>query len=265
MVDPAEALADLKQISTQVERAVIIGRDGSVEASTLTDDAAARRIAESGAALYAAADRARRDLGRPSLTQLEVATPSGSVFAVREGERTILATTGVDPTVGLIFYDLKTCLRNLDEDPDASFGVEGAGDPEGAALATAVAVEAVPPPPAVGEVTMTGGPDPLGPVDGPPAIRDDANPLAAPPPADADLEPATPASPVPDPLGPVGPAAPDPSVDPVADPLSPIVPPLPNEDALGAPSPTPPTVPDPLGPLGPGSASPADRPEGGER
>ena len=115
-MDAAEALADLKLISTQIDRAVILGPDGAVEASSEGDAEVAGRIARAGTGLYAAADRVRSELGRPRLTQLEVATPEGSVFAVREGGRTILATTGVGPTVGLIFYDLKTCLRNVAED-----------------------------------------------------------------------------------------------------------------------------------------------------
>ena len=115
-MDAAEALADLKQISTQVDRAVIVAGDGTVEASSEADPEVASRIARAGTGLYAAADRVRGDLGRPRLTQLEVSTPEGSVFAVREGERSIVATTGVGPTVGLIFYDLKTCLRNVAED-----------------------------------------------------------------------------------------------------------------------------------------------------
>ena len=69
-MDPAEALTDLKQISTQVERAVVVRNDGTLEASTLRDDA-----------------------------------------------RMVCAVTAGDPTVGLIFYDLKTCLRNIAEEP----------------------------------------------------------------------------------------------------------------------------------------------------
>src|SRR4051795_8545694 len=47
-MDPAEALTDLKQISTQVERAVVVRNDGALEASTLRDAAAAQRIARGG-------------------------------------------------------------------------------------------------------------------------------------------------------------------------------------------------------------------------
>jgi hypothetical protein len=32
-------------------------------------------------------------------------------FVVSDGVRRIAATTGREPTVGLVFYDLKSCLR----------------------------------------------------------------------------------------------------------------------------------------------------------
>ena len=48
------------------------------------------------------------------VSQLEAATAEGSVFVVRDGGRTIVATTRPEPTVGLVFYDLKTALRSID-------------------------------------------------------------------------------------------------------------------------------------------------------
>jgi hypothetical protein len=54
---------------------------------------------------------------RPDIQQLEAATVDGSVFVVRDGGRTIAATTTPEPTVGLVFYDLKTCLRSIDDPP----------------------------------------------------------------------------------------------------------------------------------------------------
>ncbi len=126
-MEPAEALADLKQISTQVERAVIVRDDGSVEASTL-GTFAAEAFGANARELWRVAEVARSTLGRPPLSQLEVATPAGSVFAVRDDERLVCAVTGCDPTVGLIFYDLKTCLRNVAEDPAEPGPVEEASD-----------------------------------------------------------------------------------------------------------------------------------------
>jgi predicted regulator of Ras-like GTPase activity (Roadblock/LC7/MglB family) len=114
-MDPTDALADLKQISPQITRAVIVANDGAVEASTLADADAAERMARSATALYEAALQATSDLGRPALAQVEVAMRDGSVFAVRDPQRMVCAVTDVDPTVGLIFYDLKTCLRSVGE------------------------------------------------------------------------------------------------------------------------------------------------------
>jgi hypothetical protein len=58
----------------------------------------------------------RRDAGDETaeFAQLEVALQGGSVFVVRDGDRLIAATTQPEPTVGLVFYDLKSCLRDLD-------------------------------------------------------------------------------------------------------------------------------------------------------
>jgi predicted regulator of Ras-like GTPase activity (Roadblock/LC7/MglB family) len=106
VVDAAQAIAELTEISPQVRAVVVIAADGAVEASSLPDAAAAGRLAEGARGLLEAAERLR-----PGLAQLEAATRAGSVFVVRDGERTIAATTSPEPTVGLVFYDLKTCLR----------------------------------------------------------------------------------------------------------------------------------------------------------
>jgi predicted regulator of Ras-like GTPase activity (Roadblock/LC7/MglB family) len=116
-MDAAEALSDLTQISPQIDRVVVVRADGSVEASTLADESAARRMCDGAIALCAAADEAGAAMGRRPVVQAEVATPEGSVFLVRDAERSVCAVTGCDPTVGLIFYDLKTCLRQIAEQP----------------------------------------------------------------------------------------------------------------------------------------------------
>jgi predicted regulator of Ras-like GTPase activity (Roadblock/LC7/MglB family) len=109
-MDAARALADLTEISSQIEAAVLAEADGEVLASTLSDGARAERLASASRALLAAAEHLRGGSGSP-LAQLEAATVEGSVFVVRDGERLIAATTRPEPTVGLVFYDLKSCLR----------------------------------------------------------------------------------------------------------------------------------------------------------
>jgi predicted regulator of Ras-like GTPase activity (Roadblock/LC7/MglB family) len=115
-MDAAQALADLTEISSQIEAAVLFGADGTVEGSTLADGAAAKALAEAAAALLAEADRLRGE--DVEVTQLEAGLGDGCVFVVREGDRRIAATTVASPTVGLVFYDLKSCLRDSGSEPE---------------------------------------------------------------------------------------------------------------------------------------------------
>jgi predicted regulator of Ras-like GTPase activity (Roadblock/LC7/MglB family) len=114
-VDAAQAISDLTEISPQVRHVAVIEADGSVTGSNLTDSTAAERLA-AGAKRLVEEARAVRD----DVAQLEAATLAGSVFVVRDGERMIAATTTPEPTVGLVFYDLKTCLRSVDEPKKAT-------------------------------------------------------------------------------------------------------------------------------------------------
>jgi predicted regulator of Ras-like GTPase activity (Roadblock/LC7/MglB family) len=118
MATATSALADLTEISTQIEAAVVFDREGTVIGSTVDDDRAGR-MARSALDLVAAAQEARTDAGAPDaepLAQLDVALRDGSVFVVADGDRLIAATTQPEPTVGLVFYDLKSCLRGLAEE-----------------------------------------------------------------------------------------------------------------------------------------------------
>jgi len=105
-MDAAQALTDLTEISSQIEAAIVLDADGATLASTL-EGGRGDDFAQATQELLAAVGRAA---GR-ELVQAEVSTGDGSVFLVRDGERAIAATTGPEPTVGLVFYDLKSCLR----------------------------------------------------------------------------------------------------------------------------------------------------------
>jgi predicted regulator of Ras-like GTPase activity (Roadblock/LC7/MglB family) len=111
-MDAQQALADLTEISSQIEAAVVFDDTGKVLGSTLPDGEAFARAA---ADLLAAAGELKT--GDSTLAQLEIATGEGSVFVVREGKATIAATTPPQPTVGLVFYDLKSALRNVPHKP----------------------------------------------------------------------------------------------------------------------------------------------------
>ena len=89
-------------------------------ASTL-DDERAGRLAGSALELVRAAEEARPDGGADAtqaLVQLDVALGDGSVFVAADGDRLIAAITAPDPTVGLVFYDLKSCLRGLADETE---------------------------------------------------------------------------------------------------------------------------------------------------
>jgi predicted regulator of Ras-like GTPase activity (Roadblock/LC7/MglB family) len=111
-VDAQQALADLTEISSQIEAAVVFDDKGKVVGSTLADG---EGFAKSAADLLAAAEELKT--GDSPLTQLEIATGEGSVFVVKEGKTTIAATTAPAPTVGLVFYDLKSALRSVKPAP----------------------------------------------------------------------------------------------------------------------------------------------------
>lgn len=111
-MDAATALADLTEISSQVEAAVVLDGGGAVVGSTLADAERGERLARAAVDLLGTADK-RFQSGSRTLTQLEAALREGSIFVVREEGLSIAATTSPEPTSGLVFYDLKTCLRSL--------------------------------------------------------------------------------------------------------------------------------------------------------
>jgi predicted regulator of Ras-like GTPase activity (Roadblock/LC7/MglB family) len=137
-MDAGQALADLTEISSQIEAAVLAGADGSVAASTFADEERGKAVAAAARELLQAAEEARSD-GADRLVQLQAATPEGSIFVVRDDKHVVAAVTGAEPTVGLVFYDLKTCLRLAGEQPDPPRKAprrkrnkeEGEGDGEG--------------------------------------------------------------------------------------------------------------------------------------
>ncbi len=114
-MDAPRALADLTEISSQVVDVAIIDENGAIMATTAEDRS--ERFVAGIAKLLEQAEALRESRGLPDLAQLEAATLDGSVFVVRRNGRVIAATTRPDPTVGLVFYDLKHCLRSIEDGP----------------------------------------------------------------------------------------------------------------------------------------------------
>jgi predicted regulator of Ras-like GTPase activity (Roadblock/LC7/MglB family) len=144
-MDATQALADLAEISSQIECAVVLDGKGKPLGSTVADAALAESLAAQAAELFEVAENASTTGGE--LTQLEVALLAGSVFIVREGELRIVATTCPEPTIGLVFYDLRSCLRAI-SGPETSAPKPRAKKTEQPATAPAAEVPAPLAPPA---------------------------------------------------------------------------------------------------------------------
>ena len=112
-MDPAQALQELRELSSQIESAVVLAADGSVLASTHDDPTRSEALANSALELIGAAFELS---AQPrEVTRVEVELEEGALFVLREGGRTIAAATGPQPTSGLVVYDLRTCLQGIAE------------------------------------------------------------------------------------------------------------------------------------------------------
>jgi len=118
-MDARQALTDLQEISPQLEAAVIFGEGGDLEASTLADEESSREVARLGGRLLDEAGFLRSD-GSSPVSQVHARLGGGNVFVVREAGRSIAAVSGGEPTVGLVFYDLRSALRSLEGETDAA-------------------------------------------------------------------------------------------------------------------------------------------------
>jgi len=138
-MDAAQAITELMQISTQVEAAVALGADGAVVASAPEGSSMVAALASAATELVAAAS----ELGSgKEATRVEIELAGGAVFVLSEGGRTVAATTGPEPSAGLVVYDLRTCLRSIEDEPKrkraprkskkaaADSGDEGSSEPE---------------------------------------------------------------------------------------------------------------------------------------
>jgi predicted regulator of Ras-like GTPase activity (Roadblock/LC7/MglB family) len=103
-----QALRELLEVSEDIVGALILDADGAPLSATASDEA--RRAAHTAAAMLAHAEALRTD---GAVRRIEAVTPTGSVFAVRDGNRAIIAVTGPDPLAGLVYHDLRACLRKV--------------------------------------------------------------------------------------------------------------------------------------------------------
>ena len=111
-LDAKQALAELLELSSQVERALVLRADGSVLASSSGEAPATDALARSALDLVAAAFELR---SATEVTRVEVELAEGGVFVIRDGGRAIAARTAPGATPGLVVYDLRTCLQKIDD------------------------------------------------------------------------------------------------------------------------------------------------------
>jgi predicted regulator of Ras-like GTPase activity (Roadblock/LC7/MglB family) len=110
-MDAAQALRELRELSSQITAAIVLDADGSVLATSPDDPTASASLTASTLELVTAAADLGADGG--DVTRVEVELEEGAVFVVREGGITIAATTGPKPTSGLVVYDLRTCAQSI--------------------------------------------------------------------------------------------------------------------------------------------------------
>ncbi|MDX6632882.1 MAG: hypothetical protein QOG26_887 [Solirubrobacterales bacterium] len=104
-LDPEQAVGYLTELSADLRGCAILDSSGEVLAASGDRE----RWATATGALLEAADAA----GQEPVEHLHVATEDGEVFAVREGERAIVAVTERFALASLMVFDMRTVLRDL--------------------------------------------------------------------------------------------------------------------------------------------------------
>jgi predicted regulator of Ras-like GTPase activity (Roadblock/LC7/MglB family) len=110
-MDAAAALADLVEISPQIEAAAVVVGEGEPAGSVGIPEERAGVLAGAARELLDGAAAFRSDHGR--VTQLHAELAGGDVFVVAADGRAIVAVARERATPGLVFYDLKRCLAEV--------------------------------------------------------------------------------------------------------------------------------------------------------
>ena len=113
-MDAAAALADLVEISPQIEAAAVVAGDGELTGSVGVPESRGAVLARAVRELLDGAAAFRSDQGR--VTQLHAELAGGDVFAVAADGQAIVAIARERAAPGLVFYDLKRCLAAVDDE-----------------------------------------------------------------------------------------------------------------------------------------------------
>ena len=105
-----EAIRELLAVSTDIRRIAVLGPGGELLGAG--PGAVGAQVGEAATRLWDAAVGRAAALGEAPLEHVVVREEAGSVAVVQEGERRITALTGPDPALGLLLFDLRTCLND---------------------------------------------------------------------------------------------------------------------------------------------------------
>jgi hypothetical protein len=106
---PELALEYLGELSTDIKASVVAASDGRTAAASKPGEAG-DRLRELTQQLFEHADAADE---RP-VTQIEISTGDGGVYAVRDERWTVSVVTGRFALSSLMFYDLRSVLGDLE-------------------------------------------------------------------------------------------------------------------------------------------------------
>jgi hypothetical protein len=106
---PELALDYLGELSTDIKASVVAASDGRTAAASKPGEAG-DRLRELTQQLFEHADAADE---RP-VTQIEISTGDGGVYAVRDERWTVSVVTGRFALSSLMFYDLRSVLGDLE-------------------------------------------------------------------------------------------------------------------------------------------------------
>jgi hypothetical protein len=108
VLTPELALQYLGELSTDIKATVVMSADGRSVAASRPGETG-ERLQELTTELFERADSADSE----PVTQIEVSTGDGAVFAVRDEQWTIGVVTGRFALSSLMFYDLRGVLGDL--------------------------------------------------------------------------------------------------------------------------------------------------------
>ena len=109
---PELALQYLGELSTDIKASVVLSADGRTAAASKPGETG-DRLRELTQQLFERADAADSQV----VTQVEVSTGDGAVYAVRDERWTICVVTGRFALSSLMFYDLRSVLGDLEGKP----------------------------------------------------------------------------------------------------------------------------------------------------